>query len=415
MQNEPPGNEFAHFADFLKVICVCGIRRVDQKEEVTVDNFVYKNVTEILFGRGMIREIASRIPADVPVLMVCGGGSIRKNGVYLQVMKALRKHKVVEFWGIEPNPLFETCLKAVDVVRKKKVKFILAVGGGSVIDAAKFIAAVAVYDGADPWDILRTCGEKVKKALPLGTVLTLPATGTESNGNSVISRAATSEKLHFASEYSYPVFSVLDPEATFSLPKKQVRNGIVDAFAHVMEQYMTYPVSAPLQDRFAEGILQTLVETGPKTLARMKSYDERASFMWSATLALNNLINCGVPQDWTTHMLGHEITAFYGLDHAETLAIVMPGVWLYKIKSKEAKLKQYGVRIFGVKTAREAITRTEKFFHSIGMPTRFRDYGIDANEVAERVSRRFAERGSTFGERDDIRPRDVAAILRSRQ
>jgi NADP-dependent alcohol dehydrogenase len=379
-----------------------------------MDNFIFKNPTEILFGKGMIKEIGSRVPRNVPVLMVYGGGSIKRNGVYAQVKKALQKHKIIEFRGIEANPLYETCLKAVEIVRKKKIKFLLAVGGGSVLDAAKFIAAAALYKGKDPWRILVEKGENVSAAIPIGTVLTLPATGSESNGNSVISRKATSEKLFFGSDHVFPVFSVLDPETTFSLPKRQVRNGIADAFAHVMEQYMTYPVSAHLQDRFAEGILQTLVEVGPKTLAKMKDYDSRAAFMWSATLALNNLIGCGVPQDWTTHMIGHEVTAFYGLDHAETLAIIMPGVWLHQLKRKQAKLKQYGERVFGVKTAKEAITRTEKFFHSINMPTRFRDYGINAEEVAKRVSARFDERGSKFGEHEDITPDDIASILRSR-
>ena len=379
-----------------------------------MNNFIFKNPTEIIFGRGMIKEISSRVPKDVPVMMVCGGGSIKRNGVYSQVKKALKNHRVIEFWGIEPNPYYETCLKAVEIVKKKKVKFLIAVGGGSVLDAAKMIAATAVYKGKDPWDILRTNGADLKEALPLGTVLTLPATGSESNGNSVISRKTTQEKLFFGAACAFPVFSVLDPDVTFSLPKKQVRNGVVDAFVHVMEQYMTYPVSAPIQDRFAEGILQTLVDVGPQTLKRMKDYDSRASFMWSATLALNNLISCGVPQDWTTHMIGHEVTAFYGLDHAETLAIIMPGVWTHQFKRKQAKLKQYGQRIFGVKTAKEAIARTEKFFHSIGMPTRFSDYGIDAKEVAKRVSARFAERGSTFGEYNDIKPSEVAAILLSR-
>ena len=379
-----------------------------------MDNFVYKNTTEILFGRGMIKELRARVPQKGTVLMVYGGGSIRKNGVYGQVKRALKNCRVIEFGGIEPNPLYETCLKAVELVKRKKVKFLLAVGGGSVLDATKLIAAAAVYDGADAWEILKTHGGVVKGALPLGAVLTLPATGSESNGNSVISREATSEKLHFSSEHVFPVFSVLDPETTFSLPKKQVRNGVVDAFVHVMEQYMTYPAAAPLQDRFAEGILQTLVEVGPVTLAKKTDYDSRSAFMWSATLALNNLISCGVPQDWTTHMIGHELTAFYGLDHAETLAIVLPGVWAQQLKNKKAKLTQYGRRVWGVNKASEAIAATETFFHSIGMPTKFSDYGIDAGEAAAKVSARFAERGEVHGEHGDIKPTGVAKILRSR-
>ena len=362
----------------------------------------------------MIEQIGARVPADVPVLLLYGGGSIKKNGVLRQVKAALKQHTIVEFAGIEANPLYETCMKAVELVRKKKVKFVLAVGGGSVLDAAKFIAAAALYKGSDPWEILRTHGAGLQAALPLGTVLTLPATGSEANGNSVISRRETSEKLHFSSEHAFPVFSVLDPQTTFSLPSKQVRNGVVDAFVHVMEQYMTYPAAAPLQDRFAEGVLQTLIEVGPQTLAEPEAYDARASFMWSATLALNNLINCGVPQDWSTHMIGHELTAFYGLDHAETLAIVLPGVWAHQLEQKEAKLKQYGKRVWNVRSAVQAIAKTEAFFHSLGMPTRFKDYGIDAKQAAARVKARFSERGAVFGEHNDLTPAKVAAILRSR-
>jgi NADP-dependent alcohol dehydrogenase len=379
-----------------------------------MQNFTFKNPTEILFGRGMIAELANRVPANTPVLMLYGGGSIKSNGVYDQVKAALKNHRVIEFGGIEANPLYETCLKAVEQVKAAQVGFILAVGGGSVLDAAKFIAAAARFEGADSWDILRTSGQFIKAALPLGTVLTLPATGSESNGNAVISRKETQEKLALSSAAVFPVFSVLDPETTFSLPQKQVRNGIVDAFAHVMEQYMTFPAAAPIQDRFAESIVQTLIESGPVTLADPKNYDARAAFMWSATMALNTLIGSGVPQDWSTHMIGHELTAFYGLDHAETLAVIMPGVWKHELARKQAKLEQYGQRIWKVKTAKGAIAKTEDFFHSLGMPTRLRDYKISASQAAGKIRARFAERKTVVGEHGDINPEAVAAIVRSR-
>jgi NADP-dependent alcohol dehydrogenase len=379
-----------------------------------MQNFTYKNPTEILFGRGMIAGIGSRVPLDAAVLFLYGGGSIKRNGVYDQVGTALKQHRVVEFAGIEANPLYETCLAAVEVVKRERIGFVLAVGGGSVLDAGKFIAATACFAGADPWDILRSGGEAIKVALPVGTVLTLPATGSESNGNSVISRRATQEKLHFTSNHSFPVFSVLDPETTFTLPAKQVRNGVVDAFAHVMEQYMTYPADAALQDRLAESVLQTLVEVGPVTLAEPRNYEARASFMWSATLALNTLIGCGVPQDWATHMIGHELTAFYGVDHAETLAIVMPGVWQHKLAQKRAKLEQYGQRVWNVGSAEAAIAKTEAFFNSIGMPTRLGAYKISADEAAAKVGARFAQRKAAFGEHGDIGPDAAAAILRLR-
>jgi len=379
-----------------------------------MQNFVYKNPTEILFGKGMIREIAGRVPKDTGVLFLYGGGSIKTNGVYEQVKATLKSHRVTEFGGIEANPLYETCLKAVEAVKKEKIGFILAVGGGSVLDAAKFIAAAVCFKGQDPWIILRDHGANVKAALPVGTVLTLPATGSEANGNSVISRKATREKLHFYSPHVFPVFSVLDPETTFSLPLKQVRNGIVDAFVHVTEQYMTYPANAPLQDRMAESLLQTLIEIAPATLKKPKDYEARATFMWSATLALNSLIGCGVPQDWSTHMIAHELTAFYGLDHAETLAIVLPGVWQYKLTAKKKKLEQYGRRVWNVKTAKEAVLKTEAFFHSMKMPTRLGDYKLSAEEAARKVRERLAERDSVFGEHNDITPDAVAKILLSR-
>jgi len=301
------------------------------------------------------------------------------------------------------------------VVKSNQAGFILAVGGGSVLDAAKFIAAAARFEGADPWDILRTGGQVIRAALPVGTVLTLPATGSESNGNAVISRKTTQEKLALASGLVFPVFSVLDPETTFSLPQKQVRNGVVDAYIHVVEQYLTYPAAAPLQDRFSESILQTLIEVGPVTVAEPNNYDARASFMWSATLALNTLIACGVPQDWSTHMIGHELTAFYGLDHAETLAIVLPGLWKHELERKKAKLEQYGRRVWKVRTARGAIARTEDFFHLLGMPTRLGDYKVSAAEAAEKIRARFAERKTMLGEHGDLDSDAVAAILRSRK
>jgi NADP-dependent alcohol dehydrogenase len=379
-----------------------------------MEKFTYRNPTEILFGRGMIAEISSRVPADRPVLLVWGGGSIKKNGVYDQVKTALAGHQLVEFSGVEPNPLHETCMKALAVVKDKGVKFLLAVGGGSVLDAAKYIAAAAVFPGADPWTILRRNGSNVTGALPVGAVLTLPATGSESNGNAVISRKSTSEKLHFASNHVYPVFSVLDPEATFSLPAKQVRNGLVDAFVHVCEQYMTVPTDARLQDRLAESVLQTLVEVAPRTLENPRDYPSRADFMWSATIALNNLLSCGVPGDWATHMIGHELTAFYGIDHAESLAVVMPGVWAHKLDAKSAKLSQYGRRIWNLGDPKAAIDRTEAFFHSLNMPTRLKDLGIDAEDAARRVGERFASRRSAFGEQGDINGEAAAQILRAR-
>lgn len=379
-----------------------------------MEPFVYRNPTELLFGEGMIREIATRLPEDAAVLWVYGGGSIRRNGVYEQTSSALAGRRFVEFGGIEPNPEYETCMRAVDLARREGLTFVLATGGGSVVDAAKFIAAAAVFEGDDPWQILRTHGECVRGALPIGTVLTLPATGSEANGNSVISRRATREKLHFTSNLVFPRFSVLDPATTRTLPARYIRNGIVDAFVHVTEQYVTRPAGAPLQDRLAEAILSTLVEVGPRTLAHPEDADARASFMWSATLALNTLIGCGVPQDWATHMIGHELTALYGLDHAETLAVILTGVWRHRIEAKRAKLEQYGRRVWSVLSAEDAIRKTEMFFDSIGMPVRFSAYGVPADEAAAEIRRRFREQGVAYGENGDIDGDAAAEIVRSR-
>ncbi|MFH0754780.1 MAG: iron-containing alcohol dehydrogenase [Candidatus Omnitrophota bacterium] len=376
-----------------------------------MQNFIYKNATEIVFGKGMIKEIARRVPADKTVLFLYGGGSIKKNGVHAQVMEVLKGRDIVEFGGIEPNPQLETCLKALDLVRQHGVGFILSVGGGSVIDAGKFIAAAACFPGKDPWEMILHKGANIAAALPLGVVVTLPATGSESNGNAVISRRDRQEKRILVSPHVYPCFAILDPEVTMTVPLKQVRNGIVDAFTHVLEQYVTYPAAAPLQDRLAEALLKTLIEVGPVTLKDPSDYDARATFMWSATLALNYLIGAGVPQDWSTHRIGVEITAFYGLDHAETLAVILPGVWQYKFKDKEEKLRQFGQRVWQVDSAREAMDRTEDFFRLMGMKTRLAEYGISPEEAARKVRERFSERQVVYGERNDITPEAVEKII----
>ncbi len=384
-----------------------------------MNNFNFQNPTRIIFGKGTITKLSKQIPKKAKILLLYGGGSIKSNGVYDQVMKALKKHEVLEFGGIEPNPDYDTLMKVVKLVRKKEITFLLAVGGGSVIDGTKFVSIATPYAGDDPWALLSK-GEAndVKEALPLGTVLTLPATGSEMNMSAVISRRVTQEKLGFGNPVVYPQFSILDPETTYSLPIKQVRNGIVDAYVHVMEQYLTYPVGGIVQDRQAEALLQALIELAPKAMQMPPDYDGRANYMWAATNALNRLISNGVPGDWATHDIGHEITAFYGLDHAETLALILPYLMWYKRDKKKAKLLQYGMRVFGLRTQshseriNQAIERTAAFFHSLGMPTTLTTYGIDPDEAAEKVKARFEERGSKLGEHQDIGPDDVANILR---
>jgi NADP-dependent alcohol dehydrogenase len=317
-----------------------------------MNNFVFYNHTKVLFGKGQISAIADEIPSGSKVLLLYGGGSIKNNGVYDQVIDAISGFDYFEFGGIEPNPTYETCMKALDVIDENDIDFLLAVGGGSGVDGAKFIAAAYYFDGDDPWDILAH-NEEVNEALPLGVVLTLPATGTEMNGNSVITRAEFKEKLSFGSPEVLPLFSVLDPTVIETLPKRQIGNGVVDAFVHVMEQYLTYPVNAKLQDRMAEAVLLTLIEEGPKVLNNPSDYDAGANFMWAATMALNGLIKCGVPEDWSTHLIGHEITALHGIDHARTLAIVLPGVMNIMRDSKKEKIIQYASRIWGINGADE--------------------------------------------------------------
>lgn len=378
-------------------------------------NFSYQNATRIVFGKDQISELANLVPKDKKVLLIYGGGSIKRNGVYQQVVNALSGLSVVEFAGVEPNPAFETLMRATTLVKEQGIDYILAVGGGSVVDGAKFVAAAAVFNG-DPWDILAK-GAKTTTAVPLGCVLTLPATGSESNGNSVVTRYETQQKLAFSSELVFPQFAILDPTVTYSLPPKQVANGVVDAFVHVMEQYLTYPVNAPVQDRFAEGLLQTLIEEGPKALAEPENYDVRANVMWAATMALNGLIGQGVPQDWATHVIGHEITALYGLDHAQTLAIVLPALMQQQRATKRAKLLQYGQRVWQLqhqdeeRLIDEAISHTRQFFERMGVPTRLADYGIKADAIDKLVDKLVQHKMIKLGEHRDITPEVSRSIL----
>ncbi|EKY3087281.1 alcohol dehydrogenase [Cronobacter dublinensis] len=374
-----------------------------------MNNFNLHNPTHIAFGKGAISELRSLIPADSRVLITYGGGSVKKTGVLDQVYSALNGLDVLEFSGIEPNPSYETLMKAVELVRKEKVTFLLAVGGGSVLDGTKFIAAAAHYTAAsDPWHILETRGSDITDAIPMGSVLTLPATGSESNKGAVVSRRATGDKQAFHSPFVQPRFAILDPVYTYTLPPRQVANGVVDAFVHTVEQYVTYPVNAKIQDRFAEGILLTLIEEGPKALEEPENYDVRANLMWAATQALNGLIGAGVPQDWATHMLGHELTAMHGLDHAQTLAVVLPALWNEKRNEKRAKLLQYAGRVWNITEGSDderidaAIAATRRFFETMGAPTRLRDYDLDGSSIPALLAK-LEEHGLTaLGEHQDI-------------
>lgn len=379
-------------------------------------NFSFENSTRIHFGEGQIAAIASEIPKDKKVLLLYGGGSIKKNGVYDQVVAALSEHQWGEFSGIEVNPQYDTLMQAVKQVRSEGFDYLLAVGGGSVVDGTKFISVAAQYQGEDPWDILAK-GVVSEGAVPLSCVLTLPATGSESNVGAVVSR--DNSKLFFYDERVRPLFAVLDPSVTLTLSPKQVSNGVVDAFVHVVEQYLTYPVNAQVQDRFSESLLQILCEEGPKALATPDDMAVRANVMWAATLGLNGLIGAGVPQDWTTHMIGHELTGHFGVDHARSLSIVLPAVMKLRREQKREKLLQYGARVFGIVEGSEeqridaAIAATEAFFKTMQVPTRLADEDLDSKAIDAVVTSLQQHSRDGMGERGDIGPEECREILQA--
>jgi NADP-dependent alcohol dehydrogenase len=379
-------------------------------------NFTFKNPVKVIFGKGTIAALSKNIPAGSKIMLTYGGGSIFKNGVHTQVIDALEGYDIVEFGGIEANPTFETLMAAVEVARLEKVDYLLAVGGGSVLDGTKFIAAAVPFDGGDEWNNIVLGKVRYKKALPIGSVLTLPATGSEMNFYAVISKKETDEKISMGSPLLYPKFSILDPETTYSLPKRQVANGIADAFTHVMEQYMTYPTGGEIQDRFCEGVIQTLISVGTKTLENPTDYEARANMMWAATVALNGWISVGMPQDWATHNIGHELTALHGIDHARTLAVVLPYMMKYKSESKKGKLIQYAQRVWNLTGTDEqliegAIQKTIEFYESLGIPTKGSEYGINKVTIEE-ISKRFKDRNGAYGEHGDIDYAAAEVVLR---
>lgn len=384
-------------------------------------HFQFHNPTKIIFGSNQVKNLASNIPQGAKIMLTYGGGSIKANGLYDQVVKALAGFDRVEFGGIEPNPRYETLMKAVELVKKENVDFILAVGGGSVIDGTKFIA-LATYFTGDAYTICSQ-GASADKAVPFGTILTLPATGSEMNNGSVISRESTKEKYAFHSPLVFPVFSILDPTVTLTLPKRQRANGVVDSFVHITEQYLTFVVDSPVQDRFSEGLLQTLVEEGNDYTDNPEDMDAASNIVWTSTLALNGLIGVGVPQDWATHLIGHEITALTGLDHAQTLALVWPGLQRRLKDEKREKLLQFSKRVWGITAGSEdeiiemGIQKTQDFFESLGVGTTFSAYGIEkveAEKVIDEICSRFTKRGTVLGEKGSVTPQVVREILETR-
>jgi len=369
--------------------------------------FDFYNPTRIIFGQDRLKELDRLIPAEAKVLVLYGGGSVKKFGTLDKVRQALGKRQVVEFGGIEANPRFSTLMRAKEVVQREAIDFLLAVGGGSVMDGTKFVALAANYAG-NAEDLLQ-CGFKtvpVTTAQPIGTVVTLPATGSEMNSGGVISHQGG--KYAVFSPLAFPRFSILDPTLTYTLPPTQVANGVIDTFIHTVEQYVTIPAEGRFQDRTAEGILRTLIEIGKTTIDHPTNFDARANLMWCATNALNGLIGAGVPQDWTTHMIGHELTALFGIDHAKTLAILQPAVWTVRKTQKQAKLLQYAARVWdltdGDETARidQAIAKTREFFESLGVATRLGAYGVGADQIDPLIKALEDHRMTRLGETGEV-------------
>ena len=389
--------------------------------EKSIQNFTFQNPTKILFGKKRIEEIDNEIPKDAKVLILYGGGSVKKNGAFDRAVSALGGRDWDEFSGIEANPTFETLMKAVHKVREGGFTYLLAIGGGSVIDGTKFVSAASLFEG-DPIDLFGWGigkGLPVQEVVPFGTILTLPATGSEMNSGAVISFVEKNAKVSFRGPKTFPVFSVLEPELTYTLPERQLVNGLLDSFIHVMENYLTYPVGGILQDRYAESILQTLIEIAPRIIdIHHIDYNDRATFMWCATNALNGTINLGVPTDWSSHALGHEITLNHGLDHGRTLSIVLPAMMKVRKNQKWDKLVQYGKRVWGLhgeddEIVEQAITNTEIFFSSLGAPTRFSDVGLGEEVIPALVEGLKRHKKVSLSEHGDVTPEVAYAVYKT--
>jgi NADP-dependent alcohol dehydrogenase len=382
-----------------------------------MQNFVFHNPTKIIFGKGSINQIGGEIPKDAKVLITYGGGSAKRNGVLDEVKAALDGYDITELGGIEPNPEYETIMKGVVLAREKKINFLLAIGGGSVIDGTKFMAAVIPFKD-DPALLLANAGSAIVQALPIGAVLTLPASGSEMNNRAIISRKEAMHKRAIMNPFLFPRFAVLDPVKTYTLPARQIGNGVVDTFVHVLEQYMTYPVEGKVQDRLAEGLLQVLIGEGPKVLLEPENYDARANLMWCATMALNGLIGAGVPQDWAAHRVGYQLTVLYGMDHAQTLAVLVPAMFKILEQGKREKLLQYAERVWGINKGSEteridaAIDKTREFFEKMQVPTRLSAYGVTDKCVPQVVEQLQAHGLVALGEHQSVTPEVVEKILR---
>lgn len=365
-------------------------------------NFIFQNPTKLVLGKGQIAKLTNLIPSDARLMITYGGGSVKQNGVYEQVTNALKGREYTEFWGIEANPRVETLREAIALGKEKNIDYLLAVGGGSVLDGTKLVAA-GICSETDAWDIvLKGIAEK---QIPFASIMTVPATGSEMNARAVITRVETNEKFAFGG--AYPQFSILDPEVTYTLSEHQIACGLADAFTHVLEQYLTTTGQSRLMDRWAEGILLSVKEIAPKIKKNPHDYNLMADYMLSATLALNDFIRMGVMQDWATHMIGHELTALHGITHGHSLAIVMPATMRVLREQKHDKLLQYGERVFGIVEGSEderidkTIEATEAFYRSLGLSTRLSEEGVGDSTI-ETIANRFNERGVAYGENRNV-------------
>lgn len=384
-----------------------------------MENFTYYNPVQLIFGKGQMEQLSMLIPNyGKKVLLVYGGGSIKRNGVYEKVQEQLNKigAEVHELSGVEPNPKLSTVKQGVEICKQHGIEFLLAVGGGSVIDCTKLIAAASKYDG-DPWDFV------IKKAtpeaaLPLGTVLTLAATGSEMNAGSVITNWDTHEKYGWGSPLVFPKFSILDPTNTFTVPKNQTVYGMVDMMSHVFEQYFSHTTNSPLQDRMCESVLKTVIETAPKLLNDLENYEYRETILYNGTIALNGTLSMGVIGDWATHNIEHAVSAVYDIPHGGGLAILQPNWMKYVLSEGTAKFKQMAVRVFNVsdegktdeEVALEGIEKLREFWTSIGAPSSLADYNIDDSKLDLMAERAMAN--GVFGKYKKLDKNDCLEILR---
>ncbi|WP_138418826.1 iron-containing alcohol dehydrogenase [Aquibacillus sediminis] len=386
-----------------------------------MNNFTYHNPTKLIFGKAQTEQLTAEVPKyGKKVLMVYGGGSIKRNGLYDLVKEKLAEidAEVFELPGVEPNPRVSTARKGIDICKKEGIDFLLAVGGGSTIDCTKAIAVGAKTD-TDIWDIV-TKKAVAEDALPFGTVLTLAATGSEMNAGSVITNWETNEKHGWGSPYAYPKFSILDPVNTFSVPRNQTVYGIVDMMSHALEHYFHHETNTLLQDRMVEGLLQTVIETAPKLLEDLESYEHRATILYNGTMALNGMVNMGYQGDWATHNLEHAVSAVHDIPHGGGLAILFPHWMKHTLDANVGRFKQLAERVFEVEAegksdrevALEGIEKLREFWNSIGAPSRLADYEITEDSVEEMADKTVIARPE-FGNFQKLTKQDSIAIFRA--